>query len=74
MAMVRRKEKHGVFTCIDGPYDGKQIRLSIEGPYVASAYFSVGEWWPGRYVQDSEKRDHVKWEVKSGSTSGYRPG
>ena len=74
MAKLRRNVPHRLFTCKGGPFAGKEIKLSVDGPYVASAYFSVGEWWPGRYVQDSEKRDHVKWEVKSGSTSGYRPG
>lgn len=65
MANLRRKEKHGFFTCIDGPYDGKLIRLSLSGPYVCSAYFSVSGQWRGRYVQDEEKRDHVRWEVLS---------
>ena len=69
MTKLRRNVPHRLFTCKGGPFDGKEIKLSVDGPYVASAYLSIRNWWRGRYVQDPENRDCVKWEVGSGTSS-----
>ena len=52
--------------CIDGPYEGKYIKLSNEGGYLHTAFFSVPSYKGGelgRYVVTEEFVGCVIWET-----------
>lgn len=51
-------------TCIDGPFDGEQIELYDEGPYLSTIEFAVPSYnngERGRYVSCADVRDSITW-------------
>lgn len=50
--------------CIGGPFDGYEIELNDEGPYLSTAEFAVPSYnngERGRYVSCTECRNSVTW-------------
>lgn len=64
MARIK-KASQKAFTCNGGPYDGEDIKLSVDSSYVATSFFGVQSFHNGRrgrYVRDYETDGFVKWE------------